>query len=239
MRIPHISIIAILVGAVAGAALLYSGAYDIGADEPHWPVTARLVETLRERSIAVRARTIEVPALDDAELIAEGAEHYAAMCSECHLGPGVANTEIRAGLYPQPPDLARHVHNHDDGSGLRAVRRQFWIVKHGIKLTAMPAWGATHDDRSIWGIVAFLRKLPRLSVEEYRTLGRTTGSSHGRSSFLNPDAAVDIQRQSAHAGHASTPMVTGDGGASISPVTGNPDPSVQHDEGAEGHEHAH
>jgi mono/diheme cytochrome c family protein len=120
------------------------------------------MELLRDRSIAVRAKDVQVPPLGDQTLVASGAEDYAAMCAACHLAPGVERSEIRVGLYPQPPDLTKHI-----GA---TPAEQFWVVKHGIKMSAMPAWGKTHDDQSIWGIVAFLQKLPGLTPEQYRTL---------------------------------------------------------------------
>lgn len=46
----------------------------------------------------------------------------------------------------------------------------FWVTKHGIKMTGMPAWGATHADDSIWPVVAFMLKLPELNGAEYSTL---------------------------------------------------------------------
>ena len=36
---------------------------------------------------------------------------------------------------------------------------QFWIIKHGVKMTGMPAWGVTHDDEMLWDVVALVRKL--------------------------------------------------------------------------------
>ena len=60
----------------------------------------------------------------------------------------------------------RGTHEH---SG-RAPAEQFWIIKHGIKFTAMPAWGKTHSDSEIWGLVAFLQKLPTLTSEQYRQM---------------------------------------------------------------------
>lgn len=165
MRILIALLVAILLLALAGLALVGTGAYNVAADAPHGERTAAIIEYARERSIARRIRDIEVPALDDAALVAEGAEHYAAMCTGCHLAPGLADTELRQGLYPQPPDLTK-----------RRVRgspqRSFWILKHGLKLTGMPAWGTTHDDASLWGIVAFLGKLPEMSAEEYAQLTR-------------------------------------------------------------------
>ena len=100
--------------------------------------------------------------MDDPHLIAEGAEHYAAMCADCHLAPGVDKSDIRDGLYPTPPNLTKHI--------AASAAEMFWVVKHGIKMSAMPAWGKTHDDHSIWGIVAFLHKLPDLSPDQYRDL---------------------------------------------------------------------
>ena len=120
------------------------------------------MELVRDRSIAVRIKDVQVPPLDDPELVADGAEHYAAMCAGCHLAPGIKQSELREGLYPQPPNLTERI---DAGPA-----EKFWIVKHGIKMSAMPAWGKTHDDRSIWGIVAFLQRLPELTAEQYRAL---------------------------------------------------------------------
>ena len=146
-------------GLFSAILFIYSGVYDMGADAPHWRPVFALMDLLRERSIVAHARGIEVPPLDTPELIAEGAEHYAAMCSGCHLAPGKGNSEIRAGLYPQPPNLSMHT--------LADPAEAFWVIKHGIKMTAMPAWGASHDDTAIWGLVAFINKLPSLSEAQY------------------------------------------------------------------------
>ena len=39
------------------------------------------------------------------------------------------------------------------------------MVKHGLKMTGMPAWGVTHNDELLWDVVAFLRKLPELTAD--------------------------------------------------------------------------
>lgn len=46
----------------------------------------------------------------------------------------------------------------------------FWVIKHGIKMSAMPAWGPTHDDATIWSMVAFLQKLPILDATQYKAI---------------------------------------------------------------------
>jgi mono/diheme cytochrome c family protein len=170
---------------IGGAGFVYSGVYPIGADAPHWPITFKFVETLRERSIEVRARNIEVPPdLADPERVRRGAGNYDAMCAGCHLKPGVKDSEIRKGLYPQPPNLAvvREPAAHEPADAAsRAAARQFWTIKHGIKLTGMPAWSrGGMDDAAIWDLVALLQKLPETSPEEYAALvAASEGHSHG------------------------------------------------------------
>jgi mono/diheme cytochrome c family protein len=149
--------------AIASATLfVYSGLFDVAADVPHSAFVYTVMEAIRDRSIAVRAKDIQVPPLSEPKLIAEGAEHYDAMCVDCHLAPGLKDSEIRDGLYPQPPNLTERI----DAS----PAEMFWVIKHGIKISAMPAWGKTHDDQTIWGIVAFLQKLPELTPEQYQAL---------------------------------------------------------------------
>jgi mono/diheme cytochrome c family protein len=46
----------------------------------------------------------------------------------------------------------------------------FWTIKHGIKMSAMPAWGASHDDATIWSMVAFLQRLPDLDAAQYKQM---------------------------------------------------------------------
>jgi len=153
----------VVIAAVA-AVVIATGAYDVAADAPHSALAARVIAIARERSIDIRASAIKVPPLGDPKMIAEGAEHYAAMCTGCHLAPGMRENEIRRGLNPKPPALAS-LPPEDPGE-------QFWIVTHGLKMTAMPAWGATHSEEEIWNLVAFLQKLPHLSPAQYRQLTR-------------------------------------------------------------------
>jgi mono/diheme cytochrome c family protein len=156
---------------VAAGGFVWFGIYNIAADAPHTPAVYALLERLRDRSIAVRASGISPPAdLGSAARVSTGAGLYAEMCSGCHLGPGVEPSEISQGLYPQAPQLAK-------ASDLTPAQ-QFWIIKHGVKLSAMPAWGKTHPDPLIWDMVAFLRKLPTLSSDQYHKLVASAPADH-------------------------------------------------------------
>jgi mono/diheme cytochrome c family protein len=146
---------------------LWSGVYNIAANDEHWAITNKLIEILRERSIEVRAEEIATPDdLNDASRIVSGAANYKEMCSACHLAPGTEITELHQGLYPQPPVFHQSTAEHEE----HGMQNKFWVIKNGIKLTGMPAWGASHSDDEIWSLVAFINQLGKLSATEYQKL---------------------------------------------------------------------
>ncbi len=187
-------------GAAAAATLMQIGVLDFGADTPHSPVVHRLIDWAREQSIARRAADIAVPAdLSDTTRIRRGAGNYDAMCAQCHLASGVEDSEIRKGLYPPPPNLAK-----PNADSSLADARRFWIVKHGVKASGMPAWskGGMEDD-AIWDLTAFLKVLPSLSPEEYRQgVEASDGHSHagmdGHVSEQKTAQAHDHDREHRH-----------------------------------------
>lgn len=154
-------IVLIIILIIAGAIWIWSGSYNIGADTQHWGITKYLIGKVRSHSMDHRTADIEVPDLDDPAMVREGAEHYAHMCVGCHLAPGVGETDIRKGLNPEPPNLTAFK---------MPPKPAFWGIKHGIRMTGMPAWGKTHDDDTIWAIVAYLQKQPDLSADRFEHL---------------------------------------------------------------------
>jgi len=124
----------------------------------------------------VVAKNIEVLSFDDPELLLLAGPDYNDMCVACQLRPGKMKSDLSRGLYPAPPNLSKREdeHGHDGevaghGGPAQSARRQFWIIKHGIK-ASMPAWGPAHDDQRIWAMVAFLQKLPELTPEQYQII---------------------------------------------------------------------
>jgi mono/diheme cytochrome c family protein len=163
--------IAVLFAFLGGLAVIYTGVYDVAATAPHWPVTTWLLATARTRSIRFHAAAIQTPpVLDDPAKIINGVEHFAAHCAICHGAPGVPKGDIARGLYPPPPDLAK-------AAALYSPAELFWIIKHGIKMTGMPAWN-DHSDDELWATVAFVEKLPDMTEQEYRVLA-VASTAHG------------------------------------------------------------
>ena len=162
MKYAKVTLVLLLALAAGIGAFVWSGIYNPGADSPHWKLTYMLLQATREQAVERHASTVALPRdLDDAQLILKGAGQYAAMCTGCHLAPGMQDTEIRPGLYPQPPDLSKVSVE---------PREAFWVIKHGIKMSAMPAWGTNHDDATIWSMVAFLLRLPGMTPDQYKAM---------------------------------------------------------------------
>lgn len=217
-------VILVLLGLAGAGVFVYSGAYNIAADDPHTAPVEAAITTLRNRSIAARAKGIEAALQDDPKRIARGANQYAEMCVSCHAAPGVTEeSEIRQGLYPRPPNLAKE--------GIADERQAFWVIKHGVKMSGMPAWGPTHDDDTIWDMVSFLKKMPAMSPEEYARLSTAeegSGHSHGHSTATSPS----MHSAEKHEEHGVHSMET------ESAKPGIPEKKHTHPDGAS-HKHTH
>lgn len=190
---------AAVVATTAGVAAVAAGIFDVSASTPHWTVTTKVLELVRDRSIAARAKGVVVPSgLDDHAKIAEGFVHYRAHCAVCHGAPGIESDEIARGMYPNPPDLRQT-------AGHRSPSELFWIVKNGIKMSGMPAWG-DHGDAELWPVVAFVQQLPSLSAADYLALG--TEVDHAQAVEVSPpmvmpvtEATVPMHQHDGHTHH--------------------------------------
>jgi len=176
--------IALALLAAAAVSAVHSGLVDVAATSPHWRVTAWILSTTMESSVRRRASAVRVPDdLDDLARVGRGASAYDEMCAACHAEPGGAAGVLAKGLLPEPPALADEAEEWSEAE-------QFWIVKNGVRMTGMPAFGPTHADDQLWDLVAFLRKLPSLSPAEYSSLvaGQVERHSHDHRHRQTPES---------------------------------------------------
>ncbi len=152
----------ILLAVLGGIGFIYSGLYDISATDQHLRPTYYAIQTTMRYSVARRAADIAVPPLGAPEQLERGLALYRAHCVQCHGAPGVAPESFALGLTPLPTPLARSGKD-------RTPAELFWVVKHGIKMTGMPAWEFRLPDEDIWALSAFLKELPLLSPAAYKT----------------------------------------------------------------------
>lgn len=170
MRLLSTALLVVAALIVIGLAVMYSGAYNVAASTPHSELGRWMFRTTMENSVRSRAEGLQAPAFTDAQ-VGEGAGHYTDMCEGCHGAPGVEPGEIAKGMRPAPPDLAK-------AAGDWNAPELFWIIKHGIKMTGMPAWGEVDSDDELWKVVAFVQAMPDMSAERYQTLKAEHGGAH-------------------------------------------------------------
>jgi mono/diheme cytochrome c family protein len=148
---------------------IISGTYNVAAVEPHSDVMNWLLATVRDRSVVNHSQEIHPPSLQDPALVQAGLQGYHAMCFTCHAAPGHEASEIGQGLNPKPPKLeARRTQARSDAE-------LYWIIKNGLRMTGMPAFGPTHDEKTLWSLVAFLRQLPKTDQQEYSAMVEAAG----------------------------------------------------------------
>jgi mono/diheme cytochrome c family protein/cytochrome c2 len=156
-----IGLLAAAIVVIAGAAaFVYSGIYDIAATEQHTAPVFWVLKTTMRRAIQHHARDVNVPRLADPTLISKGRTLFVAHCSRCHGAPGVAPEPFALGLRPTPANLAN--------TGIEWPPAQlYWAIKHGMKLTGMPAWEYRLADDDLWAIVAYIQRMPYESPREF------------------------------------------------------------------------
>lgn len=181
------AVVLLVLGGAGAAALMYSGFYNVAATEPHAPAAYYLMHFAMHRSVKVRAKDIRVPELNTPVRLLRGQLLFRQHCQQCHGAPGVAPDPVGLGLRPWPTNLTQ------DGREWPA-REIYWVVKHGVRMTAMPAWEYRLGDEQLWDLVAFVKhRLPYLTPAQYREPPaapppRTVPAAAFAASFTPPNA---------------------------------------------------
>ena len=158
-----IGILAILV-VIAAAVYFFGGFYSVAASEADPGVVGWAVAKVRVASINRHADVKPPGDLEDQQMIQAGAKAFSQRgCVNCHGAPGVNWQKFSEGLNPDPPDLK-------EIAAEREPVQLFWVVKNGIRMTGMPSFGSIGvDDKEIWSIVAFVKKLPNVSEADFKS----------------------------------------------------------------------
>jgi mono/diheme cytochrome c family protein len=152
----------LIVLAVIGAALFMTVRHGLSARQQPTVMEETLARGVRHFAIPAAMRDLRNPVPLTDEVLAEGRAHWADHCATCHGNDGSGDTEIGRNLYPRPPDMrAPRTQSLSDGE-------LFAIIKNGVRLTGMPAWGdpSGRDDVSTWHLVHFIRHLPKITPQE-------------------------------------------------------------------------
>lgn len=222
--------LAALLGAVIGLAVLYGGFYNIGATKSHFQPVYSVLERGLLQSVRFHARDVVTPpaiaaaaatpagapsaSYHASALVVRGAGLFRDNCVTCHGAPGVAQDDIGKSMQPVPGPLS-------DAARRWRPNELYWITRHGVKMSGMPAWQYHLADDDIWATVAFLVALPALTPTGYAEMAKAAGA---QPRMARPDhRAPDVERgrlaltqYACHACHM-IPGVTG-GQAAVGPT---------------------
>jgi len=124
-------------------------------------------------------RRVPNPVAASPEVLTRARRHFADHCAGCHGNDGSGRTPIGRRLYPRAPDMrGAETQRLTDGE-------LFSIIRNGIRLTGMPAWGdgTPKEDVGTWELVRFIRHLPRLTPTEVAEM-----------EALNPKGPAEYER---------------------------------------------
>ena len=157
-------------GTVVVLGLLLVLALTVGGYAPITAVPAEsgwwrnLVHSAYESALARRAQGVSRPqGWNDAARARAGAAAFDDMCASCHTPPGHAVSVQVQGMNPAPPRLDELLHR-------RTPAEAFYVLRHGVRMTGMPAFGHTHSDGTLWELVAFLEAARDLDTRGYRKM---------------------------------------------------------------------
>lgn len=162
------TVVALILGALLLMILGIFGSLRKGfsaRDEPSG-IEKLIAREARHLAVPRSARERKNPLPLTPELLTEARAHFADHCALCHGNDGRGKTEIGQNLYPKAPDMTlAGTQGLSDGE-------LFSIIKNGIRLTGMPAWGAgtPADDHASWELVHLIRHFPKMTEEEMREM---------------------------------------------------------------------
>jgi mono/diheme cytochrome c family protein len=149
--------------------------------EPH-AIEVFMARQIRHLAIPFGQRNMPNPLPLSSDVLQEGLAHFADHCAACHANDGSGQTPNGKNVYPKAPDLRLPAtQSMSDGE-------LFWVIRNGIRFTAMPAWGEGDpaQDKDSWKLVHFIRHLPRLMPEELEQM-----------KALNPKTMKDLAEEAA------------------------------------------
>lgn len=153
-------------GVISAYVIMLSGIYNVASTSQHLQFVHTFLEKAMHQSVRFHARKVVAPTLDDRVMVERGAQIYHAHCVACHGAPGVAQDGIGMGMQPVPGPLVDAANKWD-------ANELYWIVRHGIKMSGMPAWEYRMADEELWQVVAFMQQMPNLSPADYASITHT------------------------------------------------------------------
>ncbi len=105
--------------------------------------------------------------------IMDGSMVYDKHCAFCHGNLQQPVSPMRQNFYPPVPQLMTRTPDDPDGN-------LFYVVKYGIRYTAMPGWDGALSDDDIWKTVQFIKHSGEMKQNSAPQGTRPAGEPQGK-----------------------------------------------------------
>lgn len=149
----------LIIGVIAIGSTMRSG-LSTHAEAP-W-IEARIARIVRHWAVPSELRDAKNPVPLTPQIVAEGRAHFADHCAVCHGNDGKGESGMGRMMYPKTPNLTLpETQSLSDGE-------LFATIENGVRLSGMPGFGSgtAESAHGSWGLVHFIRHLPKLTPEE-------------------------------------------------------------------------
>jgi len=158
-------IFTLLVIAIGGYCFLKFGMFNAAADQTPSRLERRMAGTAVDTSVEKRAADLKNPLEATDANLTEGMHIYVQNCAGCHGSPKEPDAVFGGAFNPHAPQFMKRAPDMPDNEN-------FYIIKHGVRMTGMPAWGKLYDDDKLWKVTTFLShmdKLPAAADQEWKS----------------------------------------------------------------------
>jgi len=137
-------------------AIVMTGGFSMGADARASAIEKWVGAGSSGLWISGNAPKTKNPVLVNEQTLTRGAELYQGNCAVCHGGAHYEVSHLHKAVYPGVPQFMMAGGPDDPDENV------FYVIKHGIRFTGMPAWEYNMNDNDMWTLVNFLKNMGHL-----------------------------------------------------------------------------
>jgi len=140
---------------VIGLVVVDFGLMSFRADQTPSTLETKYAIKAMDSSTKRNAADLKNPVLPSDINLLDGMRTYKTYCSGCHGDSAQPKSPLADSFYPPAPQFLQDIPDMPDN-------QNFYIIKHGIRFTGMPAWQKLASDEQIWKVATFLSKMDKL-----------------------------------------------------------------------------
>lgn len=156
-------IFTLIVLCVGGYYTVKKGYLDLRADQEPSFLERTVAIAAIDASTERHAPDEKNPVPPTEENLVAGAKLFHDHCAGCHGDPHHTETVLGHSFYPPVPQFFKEAPDMPDN-------QNFYIIQHGVRWAAMPAWSKTLSQTEMWQLATLLSHLEKLPPDALKEL---------------------------------------------------------------------